>query len=127
MPDRQSVPPTVVYVIENHPLAFPGRSGSFDWLEPGRHMPDPLAAWLGPYQPEAVTWIRDPHPAGQGWQRLLEGIQDGRIARIVTHLALLSNVQQQTLIALCAQAGVQLVTPADAGRNMAEGDRRAGP
>lgn len=127
MAESQPLQPTVVYVVVNHPLDLPGRRRAFNWLKSTKHMPDPLEAWLGPYQPDTVTWIRDPRPGGPGWNRLIGGLESGQISRLVTHLAQLSGVQQQWLIALCAQAGAQLITPGDAGRNMAEGDRRTGP
>ncbi len=127
MADSQPLQPTVVYVVDNHPLDLPGKRRAFNWLEAADHMPDPLEAWLGPYQPETVTWIRDHKPGGPGWKRLIDGLESMQIARVVTHLAQLSGVQRQLLIALCAQAGTQLITPGDAGRNMAEGDRRTGP
>lgn len=41
---------------------------------------------------------------------------------VITHLAPLTSAQRQQLIAFCAQAGTQLITPGNAGlRRLPEG------
>jgi hypothetical protein len=60
----------------------------------------------------------DEEPAGNAWDRLLEGLLSENIQMVITHLAPLSSAQRQQLIGMCAQSGAQLITPGDAGRNL---------
>jgi hypothetical protein len=111
--------PIVVYLIEHHPLEPAHEIDGFHWLPTQDGLRLELEGLLGSYKTEDVTMLVDSQPAGPAWQRLLKALLHEQVSIVVTHLAPLSAAQRQQLIGLCDQAGAQLVTPADAGRNRA--------
>lgn len=112
----EDVQPIVVYRIEHHPLEVPGSRPAFQWLRTDAGFPHDLEGLIGRYDPRDVSLLTDEHPAGPAWSKLLRLLLEERVRMVVTHLAPLTSAQRQQLIALCAQAGALLITPADAGR-----------
>jgi hypothetical protein len=110
--------PIVVYLVERHPLDIPETGPVFEWLHTDNDYRRQLEDLLGPYDKERLTLLVDPHPAGPAWHQLLDSLLGEQIDKVVTHLAPLSSAQRQQLIGVCAQTGVQLVTPGDAGRSL---------
>ncbi|HEX9796440.1 MAG TPA: hypothetical protein VGA52_05560 [Anaerolineales bacterium] len=106
--------PIALYMIEKHPLSFD--DDRFEWISSDGLFKEQLEGLIGPYDPAQVSLLVDAEPAGPSWQRLLQAVLDGQIQMVVTHLAPLSPAQRQQLIGVCAQAGAQLITPGDAGR-----------
>ena len=106
--------PIALYIIEKHPLAIDDTP--FEWISSDGLFHQQLEDLIGPYDPDQVSVLVDPGPAGERWRQLLEGILERRITMVITHLAPLSAAQRQQLIGVCAQAGAQLITPGDAGR-----------
>jgi hypothetical protein len=111
-----NVQPIVVYQIERHPLEVrePGRP--FRWLGSNDGFLRDLQALIGPFNPEDVTVLVDHLPAGPAWKELIRCLLEERVEMVITHLAPLTPGQRQQLIAVCAQSGTQLITPAAAGR-----------
>ncbi len=116
MASRAPVHPIVVYRIERHPLDVGASGRTFQWLGSGERLQRDLEGLIGPHDPEQVSVLVDPHPAGPAWQHLIESLLQERVRMVVTHLAPLSSGQRQQLIAMCAQSGTRLITPSDAGR-----------
>ncbi|HLB65126.1 MAG TPA: hypothetical protein VJJ46_09805 [Anaerolineales bacterium] len=116
------VQPIVVYQIERHPLEVREPRRPFRWLRSDDGFLRDLEALIGPFNPEDVSVLVDRLPAGPAWKELIRCLLEERLRMVVTHLAPLSPGQRQQLIAVCAQSGTQLITPADAGRR-----RRAEP
>ena len=111
------VHPVVVYVVEHHPLELPGGESRFRWLHTENDVENQLQGLLGSYDPNETSVLVDDRPAGPAWRELLGALVEERVRAVVTHLAPLSSAQRQQLIGVCAQAGAQLITPSDAGRN----------
>jgi NADPH:quinone reductase-like Zn-dependent oxidoreductase len=111
----------VVYLIERHPLDLPAEGPNFQWLHFNNNYKRQLKEWIGPHDPEAISFLIDEEPSGDAWKQLIEGLNQGKIKRVVTHLAPLSNAQRHLLIGICAETGAQLITPSDAGRNRGDG------
>lgn len=107
-----------LYMIERHPLEK-GASSRFRWIRSGSGLHQDLTNLIGPHNEEDVALLVDERPGGEAWEQLLAAVLDGRVEMVVTHLAPLTSAQRQQLIGLCAQTGVQLITPSDAGRNQA--------
>lgn len=106
-----------VYLIKQHPLQ-PGGSGPiFQWLHFNNNFKRQLREWIGPYDPEDLTYLIDEEPSGEAWAELMEGLTAGVYKGVLTHLAPLSSAQRHSLIGICAEVGAQLITPSDAGRN----------
>ncbi|MEW6567665.1 MAG: hypothetical protein AB1449_05775 [Chloroflexota bacterium] len=116
MATRAAVHPIVVYRIEKHPLDMNASGRGFQWLRSDEGFARELEGLIGPHDPEQVSVLVDPHPAGPAWQELLASLLEERVRMVVTHLAPLSSGQRQQLIAVCAQSGTRLITPGDAGR-----------
>jgi len=116
-----SMQPIVVYLLERHPLERSDKGPVFQWLHFDNNHKRQLKQWLGPHDPEQLTFLIDEEPSGEAWTRLIAGLMDGQIKRVVTHLAPLTNAQRHLLIGTCAQVGAQLITPSDAGRNRDDG------
>lgn len=110
--------PIVVYMIKHHPLELSGSGPVFQWLHFDNNFKNQLKDWIGPYDPEQLSFLIDEKPSGEAWTRLIDGLVDGQIKSVVTHLAPLSNAHRHLLIGTCAQVGAQLITPSDAGRNI---------
>lgn len=117
MSTTSQLQPIVLYMIKDHPLQQPDSEDGFRWIGQGDQLYRDLEDLIGPHSEEQVSILVDQHPAGDAWRRLLSALLEGRIRMLVTHLAPLTSAQRQQLIGLCDQAGVQLITPADAGRN----------
>lgn len=118
MSTSNQLQPIVLYMIKNHPLQQPGSDDEFRWIGQGEDLYRDLEDLIGPYAADEVSVLVDQQPAGKAWHRLLDGLlEGGRIRMLVTHLAPLSPAQRQQLVGLCDHTGVQLITPADAGRN----------
>lgn len=109
--------PIAIYLIERHPLESTSADQGFSWLQQDGDIQDELDDLIGPHDPSLVSLLKDDQPGGPAWDRLLEALVDEQIKMVITHLAPLSSTQRQQLIAICAQAGAQLITPGDAGRN----------
>jgi NADPH:quinone reductase-like Zn-dependent oxidoreductase len=112
--------PIVVYLIEHHPLEISESGPVFQWLHFNNKYQRQLKAWLGPHDPETVSFLIDDTPSRNGWSQLIDGLKQGQIKSVVTHLAPLTDAQRHQLIGTCAQVGAQLITPSDAGRNRDE-------
>lgn len=112
-----SIEPIVVYIIERHPLDLPDSRHSFQWINDNHGFQRELEAMVGSKMPAEVTVLRDGGPGGNGWNQMLEALAAGKVKMVITHLAPLTPMQRQQLIGVCAEAGAQLVTPGDAGRN----------
>lgn len=108
-----------MYFIDHHPLSRIGDGGPFEWLQIGDETYDELEGIIGPFNPQDVRIMRDQSPAGPAWKSLLDGLVDGDIRTVITHLAPLSSGQRQQLIGVCATTGARLITPGDGGRNSA--------
>jgi hypothetical protein len=122
MMDTQSaIKPIVVYLIERHPLDLPEDGPIFQWLHFDNNFKRQLKEWIGPHDPEAISFLIDEEPSGDAWKQLIESLNQGTVKRVVTHLAPLSNAQRHLLIGVCAETGAQLITPSDAGRNRSDG------
>jgi hypothetical protein len=115
------IKPIVVYLIERHPLEVSQSGPVFQWLHFNNNFKRQLRQWIGPHDPETITFLIDENPSGEAWEHLIDGLKEGKIERVVTHLAPLSNAQRHLLIGTCAQVGAQLITPSDAGRNRGDG------
>jgi hypothetical protein len=111
------IKPVVVYLIERHPLDLPETGPVFRWLQFDNDFKRDLEGLIGPFDEDHVTLLVDKKPAGNAWDRLLDGLLSENIQMVITHLAPLSSAQRQQLIGMCAQSGAQLITPGDAGRN----------
>jgi hypothetical protein len=85
--------PIIVYFIDHHPLESIEDTDPFRWLQIEEE-------YLGP-----------------AWKSLLDGLVDGDVRMVVTHLAPLTSGQRQQLIGVCATTGASLITPGDGGRN----------
>jgi hypothetical protein len=118
------VQPIVVYLIEHHPLEPAHGIDGFHWLPTRDGLRSELEGLIGNCEIDDVTMLVDSQPAGPAWHRLLKALLNDQVRMVVTHLAPLSPAQRQQLIGLCDQAGAQLVTPADAGRNWVEDNQR---
>lgn len=118
MSDARSLQPIVLYLIERHPLQQPTSDGGFRWIGRGDELYRDLEALIGSFSKQDVSVLVDETPAGAAWDRLLDALLDGQVSMLVTHLAPLTSAQRQQLIGLCDQYEVQLITPADAGRNL---------
>jgi NADPH:quinone reductase-like Zn-dependent oxidoreductase len=112
--------PIVVYLIERHPLEMSESGPVFQWLNFSNNYKRQLKAWIGPHDPEAISYLIDEAPSGEAWSQLIGGLKEGHIKSVVTHLAPLTDAQRHQLIGICAQVGAQLITPSDAGRNRDE-------
>lgn len=112
----------VVYIIEQHPLDIPEVGPAFRWLDYDDDFKRELKGLIGPFDENDLSVLKDKHPAGPAWQQLLSNLLEEKVRMVITHLAPLSSAQRQQLIGICAQAGAQLITPADAGRNRFVGE-----
>ena len=112
----------MVYLIEQHPLDIPEVGPAFRWLKYDNDFKRELKGLIGPYDESNLTVLIDKHPAGPAWLQLLGSLLNENVLMVVTHLAPLSPAQRQQLIGICAQAGAQLITPSDAGRNRPAGE-----
>lgn len=117
MDDVSALKPYVVYLVERHPLERIETGPFFRWLHFDNDFKKQLEDLIGPHNPEKLTMLVDEQPAGRAWDLLLESLLEEQIELVITHLAPLTPAQRQQLIGVCAQAGAQLITPADAGRN----------
>jgi hypothetical protein len=106
-----------VYIIEKHPLGKNTPGPAFRWLHFDNNYKSQLRQWIGPHDPQAVSFLVDAESAGAAWDLLFEGLHSGQIKRVITHLAPLSSAQRHLLIGTCAEVGAHLITPSDAGRN----------
>ena len=111
------IQPIVVYLIKRHPLEHSETGPVFQWLHFDNNFKRQLKAWIGPYDPEQLSFLMDEEPSGEAWTQLIDGLIEGQIKSVVTHLAPLSNAHRHLLIGTCAQVGAHLITPSDAGRN----------
>jgi len=116
MASVSTMQPIVVYRIERHPLEVPETRPAFQWLRTDDGFRRELEGLIGSFDPDEVSVIVDKHPAGPAWRELLRSLLEERIRMVITHLAPLTSVQRQQLIAFCAQSGTRLITPGDAGR-----------
>ena len=116
--------PIVVYLVERHPLEIPGTGPLFSWLHLNNDYRRELNGLIGEFQPEDLTVLVDDSPGGEAWNLLLANLLDRNLRQVITHLAPLTPAQRQQLIGLCAEVGVQLITPGDAGRNRPAGAGR---
>ncbi len=116
MTSADMIQPIALYIIERHPLEKDAAS-RFRWIRAGSGLHQDLTNYIGPHNREDVSVLVDERPGGEAWKELLSAVLDGRVEMVVTHLAPLTSAQRQQLIGLCAQTGVQLITPSDAGRN----------
>ncbi|MFP3853920.1 MAG: hypothetical protein ACLFWD_06465 [Anaerolineales bacterium] len=114
---RSKIQPIAIYILERHPLEQGGQASSFRWLDSSGDLHQEIAKLIGPHDSDQVTLLIDPSPGGLAWDQLLTALMKEQLRMVITHLAPLSVTQRQQLIALCAQTGAQLITPADAGRN----------
>lgn len=105
-----------LYMIERHPLEE-GAESRFRWIRSGSGLHQDLTDLIGPHDEGDVSVLVDERPGGDAWEKLLSAVLEGQVEMVVTHLAPLTSAQRQQLIGLCAQTGVQLITPSDAGRN----------
>ncbi|TFH33399.1 MAG: hypothetical protein E4G99_11465 [Anaerolineales bacterium] len=117
MTSPANIQPIVVYLIKRHPLELPESGPIFQWLHFDNNFKGQLKEWIGPHDPELLSFLIDEAPSGEAWTRLIDGLMAGQIESVVTHLAPLSHAQRHQLIGTCAQVGAQLITPSDAGRN----------
>lgn len=122
MANSSPIKPIVVYLIEQHPLDIPEVGPAFRWLDYDDDFKRELKGLIGPFDENDLSVLKDKHPAGPAWQQLLSSLLDEKVQMVITHLAPLSSAQRQQLIGICAQAGAQLITPADAGRNRLVGE-----
>lgn len=109
--------PIVIYIIEKHPLDTSDRGAGFRWIEWENAYEQELRDLIGPFNPNEVSILIDPTPAGSAWSQMLDGLLSNQVRKVITHLAPLSPAQRQQLIGVCAQMGAQLITPSDAGRS----------
>jgi hypothetical protein len=117
VPKPQLIRPIVLYRVEHHPLEIPDGGAGFRWIGDDPELWHDLQDLIGPVDRDDVSLLVDAEPAGENWERLLEAVLANRVKMVITHLAPLSSAQRQQLIGVCAQSGVQLITPSDAGRN----------
>lgn len=110
------IQPIALYIVERHPLEHDSAS-RFRWIRSGADLHQDLAQYIGPHNEDDVSVLVDDSPGGEAWERLLAAVLGGGVERVVTHLAPLTSAQRQQLIGICADSGVQLITPSDAGRN----------
>jgi hypothetical protein len=115
-----NIKPIVVYRIERHPLEISGSGPVFQWIHFNNNYKHQLKAWIGPHDPENISFLIDEAPSGEAWLQLIDGLKEGLIKSVVTHLAPLNDAQRHQLIGICAQVGAQLITPSDAGRNRSD-------
>jgi hypothetical protein len=120
MTSPANLQPIVVYLIKRHPLELSGSGPLFQWLHFDNNFKRQLKEWIGPHDPEQLSFLFDDAPSGAAWKALIEGLMSCQVKSVVTHLAPLSNAQRHLLIGTCAQVGAQLITPSDAGRNRDE-------
>ena len=113
----EEISPIAVYLIEHHPLEDRHADAGFRWFQEEGDHEQLLIDLIGPHDSTQVIRLRDREPGGPQWDRLLKALIDEQVEMVITHLAPLSTAQRQQLIAICAQAGAQLITPSDAGRN----------
>lgn len=118
MSNARQIQPIVLYLIKHHPLQQPDSNDGFRWIGDGEELYRDLQGLIGPHPKEQVSVLVDDKPAGPAWQRMLSALLAGQVNMLVTHLAPLTSAQRQQLIGLCDQTGAQLITPADAGRNL---------
>jgi hypothetical protein len=109
--------PIIVYFIDHHPLESIEDTDPFRWLQIEEEYLDQLEGIIGSFNPRDVRIMRDRDPAGPAWKSLLDGLVDGDVRMVVTHLAPLTSGQRQQLIGVCATTGASLITPGDGGRN----------
>lgn len=114
---ERTLQPIALYMIERHPLESPDGGPHFRWIGKQEDIEGELQDLIGEHDPAQVSVLVDKTPAGPAWERLLQALLAGQIRMVITHLAPLSSAQRQQLIGICAQAGAQLITPSDAGRN----------
>lgn len=119
MTQSEPIQPIAVYMVEHHPLEQPDTHDGFRWIGGEQELRSDLERLLGPIEFSEISILVDAQPAGEAWDRLLSAVLSGQVRRVITHLAPLSPAQRQQLIGVCAQAGAQLITPSDAGRNRA--------
>jgi hypothetical protein len=117
MSSVEDLQPIAVYIIEKHPLEKNTPGPVFQWLNLDNNYKRQLRHWIGPHDPQAVSFLIDEGSAGPAWDVLFDGLHSGQIKRVITHLAPLSNAQRHLLIGTCAEQGAHLITPSDAGRN----------
>jgi hypothetical protein len=117
MSSVKDLQPIVVYIIEKHSLEQNAPGPSFRWLHFDNNYKRQLRQWIGPHDPESVSFLIDEGATGDAWDLLFKGLHSGKIKHVITHLAPLYSAQRHVLISTCAEVGAQLVTPSDAGRN----------
>jgi hypothetical protein len=47
----------VVYLIERHPLDLPAEGPNFQWLHFNNNYKRQLKEWIGPHDPEAISFL----------------------------------------------------------------------
>ena len=109
--------PIIVYIINRHPYEVSDTGPFFRWLHFDNDFKRELEGLIGPFDPDQLKFLIDEEPSGSAWSALLDQLLHEEVELVVTHLAPLSPAQRQQLIGVCAQVGVQLITPSDAGRN----------
>jgi len=109
--------PIIVYMVSRHPLETQNEDSPFQWLHTDNGFMEEIKGFIGSFNPAHLNILLDDTPAGSAWFQILDGIVEGKVQTVITHLAPLSPGQRQQLIGVCAYAGARLVTPGDGGRN----------
>jgi hypothetical protein len=111
------VEPIVVYMVDRHPLEKVNDFSPFRWLHPDNGFVNEITGYIGQFDPMKLSILVDQGPAGPAWTQLMNGLLEGKVVTVITHMAPLTSGQRQQLIGVCATTGARLVTPGDGGRN----------
>jgi hypothetical protein len=107
----------VVYMVDRHPLEKMNDISPFRWIHPNNGIVKEIMGYIGHFKPTDLSILVDEGPAGPAWMQLMNGLLEGKIETVITHMAPLTSGQRQQLIGVCAYTGARLVTPGDGGRN----------